>query len=90
MGTFHAFVIAFKCVLAFFFHFRGAQYTLLGGHGPQMPPLGAGPDCVQLKIAQSGKKEKVPCQHNRGTGNVLNDPAVLKEREGKKMEGASC
>lgn len=51
-----------------------------------MPPLGVGPGCVQLKIAQGWKNEKVPCQHNRGTGNVLNDPAVLKEREGKKME----
>lgn len=63
----------------------GGTVTLLRGHGP---PLGAG--CVQLKIAQGGKKEKVPCQHNRGTGNVLNDPAVLKEREGEKMERASC
>lgn len=51
-----------------------------------MPTLGVSPGCVQLKIAQGGKNEKVPCQHNRGTGNVLNDPAVLKEREPKKME----
>lgn len=71
---------------------QGAVTRLRGMACECPPPLGVGPGCVQLKIAQGGKNEKVPCQHNRGTGNVLNDPAVLKEKEGKRWRepGEEC
>ncbi len=42
--------------------------------------------CVWLKIAQGGKKEKVPCHQNCGTINVLNGPSCAERERG----GASC